>query len=196
MHLKKAFLAGLFILVPLIGYAASRTPPPAGASATEVVKFVVDYESYSTDATALLRGHTDKPTTLETLLFTHDFLTAWYALKAKEVADPEVGNVTNGDSDYIISGGPDGQQPRSIKYNDVSDSLNGTMVSLAYRTNGANSTLFFLKREDGRFKIDDITLEPFVYNNFDPKILHRPGTAVGVRKDIADALNNAATTKK
>ena len=196
MLLRRAFLVASLIFTPLLGYAAPQTPPPAGASAVDVVKFTVNHENQASDATQLLRGKSDKPAKLESLLFTRDFLTAWYAIKAKEAANPDIDNVTNGETDYIINGGPEGQAPRSIQFKDMSDTLNGTMVSLTYSTNGSYSALFFLKQEDGHFKIDDISLEPFSHNNFDPKKLHRPGVSEGLRKDIVEALHNFAALKK
>lgn len=199
MRYKYFLLVGLLIAAPLLGYAGSSATIQASASAVDVVRYVVNYESHAADATELLRGDSHEPTRLEKLLFTRDFLAAWYEIKAKEGADPNAAstdNVTNGDSDYIIGDGPEGQGAQSIKFKDMSDKLNGTMVSMTYRTNGTYSTLFFLKQEDGRFKIDDILLEPFVHNNFDPKTLHRPGTSEGVRKDIVNALRNFAASKK
>lgn len=199
MRCKLLLLVGLSLSSPILGHAATTATIPASASAVDVVKFAVNYEGHAKDATELLRGDSHKPTTLETLLFTHDLLSAWYDIKAKETSDPNgasTDNVTNGDSDYIIGDGPEGQGALSTKFKDMSDKLNGTMVAMSYQTNGTYSTLFFLKQEDGRFKIDDISLEPFVNNNFDPKALHRPGTSEGVRKDIVKALDNFATTKK
>lgn len=198
MRYKYFLLVGLFISALQPGYAESNATIQASASAVDVVRFVVDYEAHAADATELLRGDAHEPTKLEKLVFTRDFLKAWYEIKAKE-ADPNsasTDNVTNGDSDYIIGDGPEGQGAQSIKFKDMSDKLNGTMVSMTYRTNGTYATLFFLKQEDGRFKIDDILLEPFVHNNFDPKTLHRPGISEGVRKDIVGALNNSAASKK
>ncbi len=205
MHLKRALLVLLLILVPLLGHAAS-TPPPAGSSAVDVVKFVVGYENRAADANKLLRGSSNKPTQLETLLFTKDFLAAWYAIKAKETANPDVvftpngtpgiDNVTNGETDYIISDAPDGQTPAAIKFKSLSSDSNGSVVGVTYRTNGTYATLFFLKLEDGRFKIDDISLGSSDKPSFDPKEAHQPGVSEGVRKDIVTALNNFKSLDK
>lgn len=206
MRVRTIVLATVLFSVPLSGHAATIAPPPAAAPAVDVVKFVVNYENHTTDSTALLRGKSDKPTQLETLLFTRDFLTAWYAIKARETANPDavftpngspgIDNVTNGETDYIVGDPTDGQGSRSIAFKDMSDALNGTMIAMTYRTSGAHSSLFFLKQEDGRFKIDDIALAPFSNNNFSPKVLHQAGTSEGVRKDIVKALNNFESLKK
>ena len=192
--------------LPNRGYAATAGLPGANASAADVVRFTVDYEGHAADADALLRGASRSPTKMETILFTHDFLASWYALKAKEAANPDavsapnstpgIDNITNGETDYLTSADSDDGGAHPVKFKDVSDKLNGVMVAMNYNANGSYSCLFFLKPENGRLKIDDILLSPFSGGNFNPWTLHRPGVSPGVRQDVAKALSDGKSNGK
>jgi len=61
-------------------------------------------------------------------------------------------------------------------------------VSLTYRTNGSYSSVFFMKNENGSFKVDDVLLDPLADKNFDPNTSHKAGTSDGLRKDMKTAL--------
>lgn len=180
--------SGLLIFATMQCQAKSIAPPPANASAVDVVKFTVAYESQAGDASQLLRGDSMTPTPLESRLFTHDLLTGWYATKVKESTNPDAGNVTNGDSDYIMAGGQDGPGPHDIKFKDMSNKPNGVMVLMTYKANGPYSRLFFLKQEGGALKIDDIMSNVFIPDAtpFDPNKPHHPGVSEGLRRDLVN----------
>lgn len=207
MHPKPLFIAAaLLCSIPLAGEAAPAASPAANASASDVVKFAVDYEGRAKDAAELLRGANRSPTGLETDLFTHDFLASWYDLKAKEAADadavsapnstPGIDNVTNGEEDFLESEDPEGEHGRAVRFKDISDKLNGTMVALTYDKSDNYSSLFFLKMEGGRWKIDDILPRPFSGGQFNPYALHQAGVSPGARRDVVNALDRFIQRKQ
>ncbi|WP_175926305.1 hypothetical protein [Burkholderia cepacia] len=205
MYLKQGWLVALVMSWSLAGHAALPVPR-AAADATEIVKFTVDYEARANDAGELLRGASREPTRLEASLFTRDFLRAWYGLKAKEAANPDgistpnstpgIDNVTNGEADYLIGGDSSGDCAEKERFDDVSNGINGTMVAVRRCARDRYASLFFLKHEDGRLKIDDVVQRAFSSGPLNPATLHRTGVSQGLRNEIERKLGLYGALKK
>ncbi|KFG97191.1 hypothetical protein GQ56_0111580 [Burkholderia paludis] len=205
MFLKEAWLA-MLVIAPSLAAHAALPVPPAGAGATEIVKFAVGYEGRADDASELLRGASRAPTDLEAGLFTRAFLRAWYDLKAKEAANPDIvstpngspgiDNVTNGETDYLIDAESSGNCARKDRFDDVSNGINGTVVAVRGCARNRYVSLFFLKNEAGRLKIDDVVQGAFASDPLNPAALHRAGVSQGMRNEIERKLGVFGVSKK
>lgn len=205
MYLTRRFFAMLLTSISVVVHAALPVPQ-SGAGATEIVKFVVGYEQRSDDASELLRGTSRSPTKLEDSLFTRDFLTAWYDLKAREAANPDafsvpnstpgIDNVTNGEDDYLIGGDLGGNCSKKDSFKDVSSNINGSVVAILHCTDDRYSALFFLKKEGGRLKIDDVLQRAFSSSKLDPATPHHPLVSEGIRKDVEAKLKQFKELKR